>query len=121
VLELTETGTDFRSLGDFEEAEYAGGWGTVQAILDEATRKLTRKEIVEQWPAGHSRPVPGTVWRWLDRAAADGRVRRDGDGHRKAPFRYWTRELEKKWEADPLLKLREETEDAMRQLRGGIG
>jgi hypothetical protein len=119
VIELTETGTDYRSLGDFEEAAFAGGWATLQGILDEATRKLTRKEIVALWPAERPRPDPATVWRWLDRAVADGLVRHEGEGTRRSPYRYWNEELEEKWELDPLLRLEAESEDAKRQLRGG--
>jgi hypothetical protein len=118
VIELTETGTDYRSLGDFEEAAFTGGWATVIGILDDATQKLTRKEIVEQGPAGRPRPAPETVWRWLDRAVADGLVRHDGEGTRHSPYRYWNDELEEKWEADPQLRLMAESEEAARRLRG---
>jgi hypothetical protein len=120
VIELTETGTDFRSLGDFEDAAFVGGWATLQGILDEATRKLTRKEIVAHWPAELPRPDPATVWRWLDRAVADGLVRYDGEGTRHSPFRYWSEELEEKWAADPQLRRTAEMEGAERRRRGEV-
>jgi hypothetical protein len=119
VIELDETGTNYRSLGDFEEAAFTGGWPVVQAILDEATKKLTRREILEQWPAAKPRPVPETVWRWLDRAVASGLVSHDGNGHRSSPYRYWNGSLEKKWQADPLLRLTVDAEDALRRLGRG--
>jgi hypothetical protein len=114
VIELAETGTDYRSLGDLEDAAFVGGWGILQGILDEAARKLTRREIVAQWPAELQRPAPASVWRWLDRAVADGLVRYDGEGTRHSPFRYWNEELEVKWAADPKLRRATETEEAER-------
>jgi hypothetical protein len=120
VIELTETGTDYRSLGDFEEAAFVGGCATLQGIFDEATRKLTRKEIVKHWPAESPRPDPATVWRWLDRAVADGLVRYEGEGTRYSPFRYWNEELEEKWEADPQLRMTAESEEVGRRRRGEI-
>jgi hypothetical protein len=118
VIELVENGIEYRSLGDFAEAEFVSGWHDVQTILDEATKKLSRREILERWPAAKPRPVPETIWRWLDRAVADGLALHDGDGRRSSPFRYWNRSLETKWEADPLLRLMAQSQDDARRLLG---
>jgi hypothetical protein len=118
VIELAANGTEYRSLGDFAEAAFVGGWHDVQAILDEATTKLTRREILKRWPADKPRPVPETIWRWLDKAVADGLAFHDGDGRRASPYRYWNKSLEAKWAADPgMRRLEESREEAERRLR----
>jgi hypothetical protein len=116
VIELSECGTDYCSLGDFEESAFRSVWETLQLILAGASAKLTRPEIVEQWPADRPAPSPATLWRFLDRAVADGLVFRDGEGRRGAPHRYWSPALEEKWKNDPLLKQQAETDEALRQL-----
>jgi hypothetical protein len=42
-----------------------------------------------------------TVWKWLEKAVALGRVLREGSGRAKAPFVYWLKGIEAKWARDP--------------------
>jgi hypothetical protein len=88
AIELTADGTDYISLGDFLRREPDAGWQLVCRLLSAATEPLTRAEILARWPDAERRPHEVTLWQWLDRAAADGRVVRLGTGHRDKPYRY---------------------------------
>jgi hypothetical protein len=102
VIELTADGCDYLSHGDFEAAEFVGGWDVLRPILDDAPRKLTRGDILRRWPPSQAAPAGITLWRWLDRAVGQGLLRRDGAGQKKSPFRYWLPSREAAWLADPL-------------------
>jgi hypothetical protein len=41
---------------NFRHFFHVSGWHDVQAILDDATAKLSRREILDRWPAGKPRP-----------------------------------------------------------------
>ncbi len=101
VLELTADGTDYVSRGDVHEDEFDEGWQVLRGVLEDAAHKLTRREVLRQWPQDFRAPDETTLWRWLDRAVNDGRVRRDGSGRKNAPFRYWLPGQEEKWASDP--------------------
>ena len=89
VIELTPDGTDYQAVGDAGPlALDDGGWPVLLRVLAEAGEPLTRPEVLAGWPADCRRPDPATVWRWLARAAADGRVVRAGTGRPRDPFRY---------------------------------
>jgi hypothetical protein len=47
------------------------------------------------------RPDDVTLWRWLERAAAEGRVCRKGAGHKNDPYRYWLPGHEARWAHNP--------------------
>jgi hypothetical protein len=63
-------------------------WSTLQQLLAQASRKLTRAEIHRLWPEESSRPNIATLWRWLETACAFGQLSREGAGHWADPFRY---------------------------------
>ena len=89
------------SLGDFAEFEQADGWPILRGVLEDADWKLTRQAIRTGWPADYPCPSDMTLWRWLDGAVADGRVKKGGTGRRSHPFVYWLPAKEKEWAADP--------------------
>jgi hypothetical protein len=97
VIELTADGTDYLCHGAATDEEYARGWPAVCAVLAAALTKRTAKEILADWPEAAPRPSETTLWRWLDRAVAQGLVRRDGEGRRSDPHRYWLAGQEKRW------------------------
>ena len=39
--------------------------------------------------------------RWLDRAVKEGKVRVEGTGRRKSPFKYWLDGMEEVWKSEP--------------------
>jgi hypothetical protein len=99
VVELNAEGTDYLAHGDFAAAEFASHWGVLEGLLRPAERKLTRREIYRAWPV-EGRPDPGSLYRWLRRAVAEGRLRQDGEGRGGRPFRYWLEENEERWRQD---------------------
>ncbi len=88
VIELNGAGTDYLTLGDFGEAEFAEVWEPLRQLLEQARGKLTRREVRDAWPPSGMPPDEATVWRWLERARARGLVFRMGTGRRNDPFRY---------------------------------
>jgi hypothetical protein len=100
VMELNAEGTDYAALGDTREVEHERGWGMLRTVLEEATRKLTRPEILAEWPPDWERPDGGTLWRWLERAVAAGQVERDGLGRKGQPYRYWLKGQAERWQAE---------------------
>ena len=102
VVELNPEGTDYAALGDYLGHEFEENWRVLCGVLEDTNRKLTRAEIREQWPADYVKPQPATLWKWLDRAVRDGRVRVEGTGRRHDPFQYWLDGIEAKWAQDPV-------------------
>jgi AAA domain len=101
VIELSSDGTDYHALGDFNSPELDDGWQVMFWVLEDADRKLTRKELLAAWPADYHRPDSTALWRWLDRAVKEGRVLQEGTGRSRNPFRYWLPASEERWAKDP--------------------
>jgi hypothetical protein len=101
AIELSADGTDYLSLGSFEDLAFADTWRVLQKVLEKAPRKLTRRELRKHWPEPRV-PDDSTLYRWLDRAVAEGRVSMSGLGTRRDPLRYWLPEREAVWLQDPL-------------------
>jgi hypothetical protein len=119
VIELTADGTNYTNLGSPTDTESAALETTLHDILTTAADKLTRDDILAFWPTP-PRPSAVTVWRWLDRSVAAGRLRRSGTGHKTDPFRYWLPETEEAWKQDPLYRLKMQDEEVMRQVMGDL-
>ena len=98
LIELNAAGTDYLSLGDAETEAFGRGWPGLRAVLTEADRRLSRTEILAAWSPDVEEPTPVTLWRWLERGVAEGRVHRAGRGTRSDPFCYWLPERAVAWE-----------------------
>jgi hypothetical protein len=107
VIELSEDGGDYRSHGGFDEDEFVQGWDQLRALLEKAPGKLSRREILEQWPFDWHKPEETTLWRWLERGRTQGKILQDGAGTRTDPYRYWLPGKEEEWKLDPLYELQE--------------
>lgn len=120
VIELTLAGTDYESLGNMAEAEFGERWQQVRAILAASSNKLTRRALLEAWPASDPAPESLTLWRWLERARTEGLVCRDGTGSKNDPYRFWL--PEKKIADDPVealfRQLRADEERVRRMIEG---
>jgi hypothetical protein len=101
AIEWTTDGRDCSALGDAAFDDFDGGWPILQGVLEDAHQKLTRKGILKSWPQDYVPPSEITLWRWLERAMADGRVQRDGLGRSRKPFRFWLTGQEERWKLDP--------------------
>ena len=102
VIELNAAGTDYLSHGSAAKELLARNWPGLQTVLTMTRRKLTRPEILEAWPPEQERPSSQTLWRWLERAVSDGRMKRDGHGTSDDPYRYWLPGQIEVWIRDPL-------------------
>jgi hypothetical protein len=118
VIEWTADGTDYVAHGDAAAEHYRSGWDVLRAVLEDAPRKLTRQEVLEEWPPDHPRPDPATVWEWLERAVELGQVLRDGRGRKNDPYRYWLpgQEGKEHWRQSYFDQMREMQEEMRRDL-----
>jgi hypothetical protein len=124
LLELNAAGTDYGIVSEAKPAaedDFVAGWRPLRLVLEDAPRKATRAEIEEEWPTDYPRPTANTLWRWLERACAEDRVRRSGSGRRSDPYRYWLPEREAAILADPMQRLIEEETEVVNRIRTGKG
>jgi hypothetical protein len=105
TLELDDTGTTYHLARETAEEQFEANWETIRLILADAPQKLTRQDIIQEWPPEVDQPAATTIWRWLDRAVEQGLVLCEGKGSRSDPFRYWLPEQEAVWQQDPLYVL----------------
>jgi hypothetical protein len=117
VIELNADATDYRSLGDFAQDEFAVSWERLRLVLEDADDKLIRRDILNQWPADFPRPADSTLWQWLCRATALGLIAQQGTGRKNDPFRYWLPAKQAEWSNDPLHVLREQAQTAQTEFR----
>lgn len=100
VLEWAADGTDYVRLGESAEPDFEHGWPVVRGILAQAERPLPRRVILRRWPEGVVAPAQLTLWKWLGRAVAEGRVLQEGRGTRKEPYLYTLPGMVEKWQQD---------------------
>jgi hypothetical protein len=105
LLELDETGTLYTLVAETAEDSFEDHWETIRLILAKAPQKLTRLDILTEWPAELDQPSTTTLWRRLDKAVEQGLVLCEGKGSKSDPFRYWLSEREAVWKEDPLYVL----------------
>jgi AAA domain len=100
VIEWTADGTDYLALDESWQSAFAANWQSLHAVLANAPRKLNRDDVRECWP-DDTVPSKMTVKRWLEKAVAEGHLRKDGHGLASHPFRYWLPKREEDWRRDP--------------------
>ena len=89
LFELNAERTDYLVHGDYLDEEFARDLQALYRVLGDDQHKLTRHEILDDWPEECERPDENTLWRWLDRAVKQGLILHEGLGRRNSPFRYW--------------------------------
>lgn len=104
-MELNEKGTAFTRLEDWPDDDFAVNWQVLQMVLEDASRELTRQEILAQWPGDYPPPKGSTLYHWLDQAVKREWLARSGAGRKSEPYRYFLREKMDVWKDDPLYKL----------------
>jgi hypothetical protein len=113
TLELDEAGTSYLLAPETAQEEFEDHWEPIRLVLADAPQKLTRQDVIAEWPLGFDLPNATTVWRWLDRAIEQGLALCEGSGSKTDPFRYWLPEREAVWQQDPLYLMLQEQRQAL--------
>jgi hypothetical protein len=108
LFELNADGTDYTVLPDAEES-FTEQWDVLRMVLEDAPQKLTRLDILDEWPEDFPRPCPATLWKWLQEAVAAQLVKVEGTGRKADPFRYWVASAEARWREHFLYEHLEQT------------
>jgi hypothetical protein len=107
-LELNPEATDYVPVVDHTLDDFQAKWEVLRMVLEDAPQKLTRRDILLEWPEDFDKPDMVTLLRWLNRACASHWVLREGTGRKTDPFRYFLPEKEALWKQDPIQQLFEE-------------
>jgi len=99
-IELNPEGTDYEVLPGRVEDGFHAGWPALRLVFEEAPQKLTREDILAEWPGDHAKPNAVTLWRRLSRGVELGQIACEGAGRRTDPLRYWLPEREEVWKQD---------------------
>jgi hypothetical protein len=99
LIELNAEQTDYAALDPAAE-DLTDGWSVIEWVLQDAREKFTRADVLKNWPEMREKPNPASLWKWLEQAVADGRLKRDGEGRPHKPFRYWLPSREKQFFPD---------------------
>ena len=114
MLELDEAGTTYHLAVETAQEQFEVNWEPVRLVLAEAPQKLTRQDILMEWPAGFDQPGPTALWRLLEKAVEQGLALREGSGQKSDPFRYWVAEREAAWEQDPLYRVTQAQRESLK-------
>jgi hypothetical protein len=108
LLELNAEGTDYLPVADDYDDPFQENWKVLSMVLEDARQKLSRQDILQEWPADFAKPCSMTLFRWLDRAVREGLIQSEGSGRKNDPFVYWLPEREAAWKEDPIYQLEEQ-------------
>src|SRR3974377_1369987 len=76
---------------------------------EDAPQKLTRLDILDEWPEDFDKPSPGTLKKWLDHAEHGRLLAPAGTRRKNNPFRYWLPAGEEVWKRQqPLYDITEQ-------------
>jgi hypothetical protein len=101
-FELNADGSDYTVLPESDDDGFNEQWDVLRGVLEDAPQKLTRFDILDEWPEDYAKPHAGTLWKWLGSAVAAGFVKVEGTGRKANPFRYWLPAAEARWRENPL-------------------
>lgn len=106
LLEWNADGTDYNVLPDAGDEDFHQHWDVLRMVLEDVPQKVTRHDILDEWPDDFPKPSSATLWRWLNKALADGLIVTEGTGRKADPYRYWLPNSEERWRAEqPLYDL----------------
>jgi hypothetical protein len=108
LLELNAAGTDYLPVADDYQDGFQTSWHVLTMIFEDAPQKLTRQDILNEWPADFDKPCPITLRKWLERAVDRSLLACEGSGRKSDPFRYWFPKTEEIWKQNPLYEVLEE-------------
>lgn len=101
-FELNADGSDYAVLPEINDDGFSEQWDVLRMVLDDAPQKLTRLDILDEWPDDYPKPCAATLWRWLQSAVSAGLVQVEGSGKKADPLRYWLLAAEAGWRENPL-------------------
>jgi len=78
----------FRELADPQTSQFEENWGQLSRILERRRVTATHRELLMDWPADAEPPSASILYEWLNRAFAQKRVLREGNGTKGSPWRY---------------------------------
>jgi hypothetical protein len=78
----------FTNVGDPLAERFRDNWGQLRAILARRKSAATHHELLMDWPADRERPAASVLYEWLNRAADEKLVRREGRGRKNDPYRF---------------------------------
>jgi hypothetical protein len=97
LFELNAAGTDYVPVADAADEDFHRHWDTLRMVLDDAPQKLTRQDILDEWPPDFPKPAPATLWKRLTHAVQTNLILTEGTGRKADPFRYWLPTSEPRW------------------------
>lgn len=101
---LNAAGTDYTVIADMDANDFGEHWDALRMVLEDAPQKLTRLDILDEWPDDFPKPAMTGLSNWLSSAIAANLVQVEGTGRKADPYRYWVRTAEERWNADPFYK-----------------
>jgi hypothetical protein len=105
LLELNAEGTEYLVVAGAPDDDFQANWEPLLMVLEDAPQKLTRQDILAEWPPDFEKPEPTHLWRWLRHAVERSLIACEGRGRKGDPFRYWLPEREAVWKQDFLYEI----------------
>ena len=78
----------FAAIADPAAKQFEENWQQVNKILQGRESAATHLELLNDWPGDQQKPRPSTFYEWLNRAYSLKRLRREGKGTNRSPYRY---------------------------------
>src|SRR5205085_11352447 len=86
------------------EDGFETNWDVLRMVFEDASQKLTRRDVLEKWPADSDKPSASN----LAKVTGPRRMALEGSGRKADPFRYWLSEREAVWKKNPLYEFLEQ-------------
>ncbi|MBX7106041.1 MAG: AAA family ATPase [Gemmataceae bacterium] len=78
----------FTVCADLMTQRFEDNWEKIRGLLAVRTVAATHNELLQDWPTGPDKPSATQLYLWLNHAWATKRVRREGQGRKRDPYRY---------------------------------
>ena len=88
VYQWTPGTPEFEPLDDPLATTYHENWKTVEVILKDRKAAASPRELLADWPADRPTPAVSNLYQWLQRATAEKKLKRSGQGTKADPYRY---------------------------------
>ena len=114
-MELNPAATEYTVVSDApQEDGFEANWNVLRMVFEDAQQKLTRQDVLGEWPADFDKPSASNLAKWLARAVQRGLIALEGSGRKADPYRYWLPEREAVWKENPLYDFLQEQAQVLR-------